>query len=323
MTKIIDKASMLTIREKFKNIQKLSLVSVAFIAAYFTTITVYANKPIVTGSKIDTESILLCQIISTSLKSKAINVHDKCGTGVTQVVRKALLGGEIDLYPEYTGNAQYIIEGFNYQAKNSEDLYQKIAATDLAENKIAWLKPAPANNTFVLAVRQDFSKQHHIKTVDDLAQYINAGKPAKLIASYEFVTREDGLKAFEKQYGFKLKPRQLIMIPGGNTAQTETALARNANNINIAMAYSTDGQIAALGLLGLIDSKGAQQEYQPAVTIRENILKQYPRIQSILEPIFKKLDTETLSQLNGKIVVDGLNSQRVAEQYLKDIGVTQ
>lgn len=299
------------------NIKSISIGLIVCIQSSMT----FAVKPVVTGSKIDTESILLCQIVNLALQNKGITIKDKCGTGVTQVVRNALLEGEIDLYPEYTGNAQYIIKDFKINSQDPEVVYKSIVAADLAQNKIAWLRPAPANNTFVIAVTKQFSQQHQVRSVADFARYINAGKPTKLIASYEFVSRSDGLKAFERQYGFKLKQSQLIMIPGGNTAQTETALVRGANNINAAMAYSTDGQLAALNLIGLSDSKGAQEVYQPAITIRDEVLQQNPEIKNILEPIFAKLSTEKLSQLNGKIVVQGLNPAWVAKHYLKEMSI--
>lgn len=294
-----------------------------WIIAIFLSTSSYAKKPIVIGSKIDTESILLCQMIHLVLQNNKIPVTDKCGTGVTQVVRKALLAGEIDLYPEYTGNAQYVIQDFKLTSTNPALLFQSIAEQDLAKNNIVWLKPAPANNTFVIAVTQKFSKLNQIRSVADLAQYIQANKPLKLIASYEFVTRADGLKAFEAKYHFKLKPNQLIMLPGGNTAQTETALARGTNNINAAMAYGTDGQLEALGLIGLTDLGGAQQAYHPAVTVRAQILKDYPQLKTQIEPMFAGLETRVLSKLNGQVVVGGQNPIQVAQQYLKQQGIIQ
>ena len=309
-------------RDKIKscNILKNKTMYMVILMTMYSS-ELFAANPIITGSKIDTESILLCQIANIALQNKGLLIKDKCGTGVTQVVRKALLEGEIDLYPEYTGNAQYIIKDFKINSKDPETVYQSIHNTDLKQNKIAWLRPAPANNTFAIAITQQLSKTQNIKSISDLANYIQSGKHLKLIASYEFVTRKDGLKAFETKYNFKLKPKQLIMIPGGNTAQTETALARGLNQINAAMAYSTDGQLSALNLISLTDRLGAQEVYQPAITIRAPVLADHPEIKTILEPIFATLSTAKLSELNAKIVVKGQNPQKVAEQYLKDIKI--
>ena len=62
------------------------------------------KDPITVGSKIDTEGELLSSIIKLTLEDAGFKVVDKSQTGTTDVVRKALLSGEIDVYPEYTGN---------------------------------------------------------------------------------------------------------------------------------------------------------------------------------------------------------------------------
>lgn len=281
---------------------------------------IHADRPVVIGSKIDTESNLLCQMIHLTLSHQGLKIIDKCSTGVTQVVRKALLEGEIDLYPEYTGNVQNLVKNVKTNSKDPLKIYQTLVQADLKQNKIVWLKPAPANNTFVIAITKKMANSEHINSMDDFARYVNSGNHVKLIGSYEFVSRADGLKAFESKYKFKLKSNQLIMLPGGNTAQTETALARGANKINAAMAYGTDGQLAALNLVALKDTQGAQETYQPAVTIRASVLNSHPEIKSSIESLFAGLSSPVLSELNSQIVVGGQTPKSVAEQYLKQRG---
>lgn len=282
-----------------------------------------ANPAVTIGSKIDTEGALLCPLVRLALESHGIQVAEKCGTGATQVVRKALLEGEIDLYPEYTGNAPYLIKEVKFEPglfKDADKGYQAGAKADLEKNNIVWLKPAPANNTYTLAIPKKLADAEKIASIADLSKYINAGKTFKLVASQEFVDRDDALKAFEKAYGFKLKPEQLIIIPGGNTAQTETAAAQGTSGANAAMAYGTDGQIPALGLVALTDPKGAVEIYQPTLTVRKDTINKYPAIRNIIEPIFATLDTATLSRLNAQIVVGGQPGAKVAEQYLRQKG---
>jgi osmoprotectant transport system substrate-binding protein len=275
------------------------------------------------GSKIDTEGALLCPLVGLALKAHGVKVVERCGTGATQVVRKALLAGEIDVYPEYTGNAPYLIKNVRFAPGTFRDPvrgYAAGAAADLAQNQIVWLKPAPANVTYGFAIPAKLSAAEKITTLPQLAAYINAGKPFKVVVSQEFVDRADGLKAFEHAYGFKLAPSQLIILPGGNTAQTESAAARGTSGANAAMSYSTDGQLAALGLVGLNDSGAAADIYQPVLTIRSEALKKYPAVAAIIEPIFDSLDTATLSRLNARIVVGGEPGNKVAEKYLREKG---
>jgi osmoprotectant transport system substrate-binding protein len=87
------------------------------------------------------------------------------------------------------------------------------------------------------------------------------------------------------------------------------------------MAYGTDGQIAALGLVVLTDTKGVQPVYEPAPTIRADVLAKYPQIKDLLEPAFKSLTLETLQALNSKIAVDGEDAKKVASDYLAEKGL--
>jgi osmoprotectant transport system substrate-binding protein len=87
------------------------------------------------------------------------------------------------------------------------------------------------------------------------------------------------------------------------------------------MAYGTDGQLAALGLVVMNDTKGVQPVYEPAPTVRAEVLNKYPQIKDLLDPVFKSLSLETLQQLNSKIAVDGEDAKKVAADYLKAKGL--
>jgi len=106
-------------------------------------------------------------------------------------------------------------------------------------------------------------------------------------------------------------------LSGGNTAATLRAAAEAMSGVNAAMAYGTDGAIAALGLTALEDDKGAQIVYAPAPVVREAVLQQHPEIAKLLDPVFATLTLETLQQLNAEIAVDGEDAAAVAAAYLK------
>ncbi len=158
--------------------------------------------------------------------------------------------------------------------------------------------------------------------MDDLAAYVNNGGHFKLAASEEFVSSEAALPpSFEKGYGFSLDESQLLVFAGGgNTTLTEQAAASGQEGgVNAAMAYGTDGQLAALGLKVLTDTKNIQPVYAPSPPIiRSEVLEQSPEIATILEPVFQSLDLETLQLLNSRIAVEGQPARMVAENYLKE-----
>ncbi|MDH2896728.1 MULTISPECIES: glycine betaine ABC transporter substrate-binding protein OsmF [Rahnella] len=280
-----------------------------------------ADDAVRVGSKIDTEGSLLGNIIIQVLEANGIHTTNKLQLGTTKVVRGAITAGEIDIYPEYTGNGAFFFSDDKDPAwKNAQAGFDKVKKLDYDQNKIVWLDPSPANNTWTIAVRQDVASAHNLKSLGDLGKYISSGGEFKLAASAEFIERPDALPAFENAYGFKLNQAQLLSLAGGDTAVTIKAAAEKTSGVNAAMAYGTDGPVAALGLQTLEDPKGVQPIYAPAPIIREAALKAHPNIPDLLKPVFASLDTKTLQGLNAKIAVDGQDAKKVAAKYLQEKG---
>lgn len=295
------------------------ILTVLSITLFFTG-AVYADV-VKVSSKIDTEGALLGNMILLVLKDAGIPTQDKTELGPTNIVRQAITSGQIDIYPEYTGNGAYIFKDADKTAyKNWKAGYEDVKKLDYKHNKIVWLTPSPANNTWAIAVTRKFSKANGLNTLEDMADYVNKGGKVKIAVSEEFATRPDTLPAFQKAYGFELKDSQLIILSGGNTAQTEQALAQGTSGVNFAMAYGTDGAIGALGLKVLEDTKEVQPVYAPAPLVREEVLKKYPQIEPKLAKVFKSLDMETLQSLNGQIAVNGIPAAKAAKNYLKKMG---
>ena len=277
--------------------------------------------PITVASKIDTEGSLLGYMIIAVLQNAGFTTIDSVQMGPTDVVKRALESGEIDLYPEYTGNGAFFFDQAGSPVwKDADAGYARVAELDLAANGIVWLRPADANNTWAIAVRQELVDQG-VVTMGDIGAFIASGGQFKLAASEEFVTREDVLPAFESTYGFDLTDENLLVFSGGNTATTIQAAARNDDGVNAAMAYGTDGQLAALGLTVLEDTAGVQPVYLPAPRVRGAVLEEYPQIADILNPVFESLDLQVLQSLNAAIGVEGRAAQTVAREYLEANGL--
>jgi osmoprotectant transport system substrate-binding protein len=274
---------------------------------------------IVIGSKLDGEGSLLGQIIIQALEAKGFTVTDKTRTGTTDVVRKALTVGEIDGYPEYTATALNLFfkgQTIPPSALSSGTVGWALAKQLDAANNITWLAASPANNTFTVAIPKTLSDSKNIKTMADLAKYVNGGGTIKIAGSQEYFSRADGFPSFEKAYGFKIPQSQKVILATGDTSVTEKAAASGTNGVNAAMAYGTDGAISALGLVTLEDPKGAQPVYSPAPTFKTAIVTKYPEIATTLDPIFAKLDTATLQKLNGEVAVGGKDAKSVAKAWL-------
>ena len=280
-----------------------------------------ASAQIVVSSKIDTEGGVLGHIILAVLGANGIQATDRIQLGGTPVVRKAITAGEIDIYPEYTGNAAFFFAKADDPLwKDAAKAYETAKKLDYDANKIVWLTPAPADNTWGIALRKDVAGPGKLATLSDFGKYVAGGGQVKLAASAEFVNSAAALPAFQSTYGFKLKPEQLITLSGGDTAATIAAAANKTNGANAAMVYGTDGGIAPSGLVVLKDDKGVQPVYQPAPIVREAVLKANPKIEPLLKPVFAKLDLVTLQQLNGRVQVGGEPAKAVAADFLKKNG---
>ena len=278
--------------------------------------------PVRVGSKIDTEGKLLGNMIVLALEANGIKTENKASLGNTKVVRGAITAGEIDLYPEYTGNGAFIFsEESSPVWKNAKAGYERVKTLDYEKNKIVWLEPSPANNTWAIAIRKEVVTANKLKTLDDMGKWVTGGGQFKLAASAEFVERSDALPAFQTAYNFKLKPEQILTLAGGDTAVTIRAAAEKTSGVNAAMAYGTDGAVAALGLVIMEDPKGVQPIYAPTPIIREEALKKNPKIREVLAPVFKLLDGPTLQALNAKIQLDGQDAKKVASDFLKSKGL--
>ncbi|BBV16462.1 glycine betaine ABC transporter substrate-binding protein OsmF [Citrobacter portucalensis] len=300
-------------------ISKVSVGSLALLAAI--SLPLQAASPVTVGSKIDTEGALLGNIILQVLESHGVKTVNKVQLGTTPVVRGAITSGELDIYPEYTGNGAFFFKDENDPAwKNAQAGFEKVKKLDAEQNKLVWLTPAPANNTWTIAVRQDIAQKNKLESLADLGRYLKDGGTFKLAASAEFIERSDALPAFEKAYDFKLNQNQLLSLAGGDTAVTIKAAAQQTSGVNAAMAYGTDGPVAALGLQTLSDPKGVQPIYAPAPVVRESVLKDYPQMGEWLQPVFASLDEKTLQKLNASIAVEGLDAKKVAADYLKQKG---
>ncbi|MGB2813639.1 MAG: ABC transporter substrate-binding protein [Dehalococcoidales bacterium] len=295
----------------------LVLFVFSFIASGCKGETAGQKGPVTVGSKIDVEGSLLSQMIILMLRSEGFEVVDKSQFGPTSVVKKALETGELDIYPEYTGNGAFFFDEADSDVwKDAQKGYERVKLLDEEANNIIWLETAPANNTWAIAIPRALAEEHSLNTLDDFAAYINGGGTVKLIGSEEFVNSPAALPAFQEAYGFTLREDQILTVSSGDTTQTEKAAAEGTDGVNAAMAYGTDGAIDALDLVILDDPRGVQPVYEPAPRVRGQIMEDYPEIADILNPVFQSLNLETLQSLNARIGVQGENPADVAREYL-------
>ncbi len=270
------------------------------------------------GSKNFTEQEILGEITSQALEAANAEVIDHTGLGGTEDVRRALTSGGIDMYWEYTGTGWLIHLAQAQPISDPQEQYEAVAEQDLKQNNIEWLEPAPANNTYAIAVREGAYEE--IENISDLGRLIEERPDeATLCAGPEFHERADGLPGLEEHYGFEFPAAGVFVLPDS----TIYGAVSQGEKCNFGSVFNTDGRIPEMDLRLLEDDEGFFAAYNPSLTMREETLERHPELAEIFAPISEKLDTGTLRELSAAVVVEGNSPEDVAERWLRENGFTQ
>ena len=272
---------------------------------------------IAVGSKEFTEQRVLGEISVQALEAAGATVEDRTGMAGTEAARRALLSGEIDAYWEYTGTAWITHLGHEDPIPDNRRQYQAVAKEDLRKNNIRWLAPAPANNSFAIAVRSEAAQVLGVETISGLGA-LSELRPedATLCAADEFLSREDGLPGMEKAYGFELPEENIVKTEEGRIYDA----VDEGEDCNFGEVFETDGRIEALDLTLLEDDKRFFPIYNPSLSVRDEVMSEYPGISDVFAPISQELDNETLRKMNAAVAVDGEPAKDVARRFLRETG---
>lgn len=284
------------------------------------------------GSKAFTENRILNWLVYHALSNNGFLVFFQTDDATTFELRELLVSGEIDIYVEYTGTGVLHLTNqfpdnpsLDYNAGyNATESYIMISSFDAVNNDLIWLNPAPANNTYALAVRSDFASENGLATVQDFAAYVNANNPVRIAAGKEFCDRPDGLPAFESTYDFIIQDNEKQCLENGTPQDTVPKLQQqttlNGAAINVAMTYGTASENLIYDVVVLEDNLGSQFVYNPTPVIRGEIARQYPNIAQILNPIFTTLTNRELQDLNLQVAEFQRTPSRAALLWLIDKG---
>lgn len=284
----------------------------------------HAQDAVRVGSKADNEGAFLGQVIVQVLRHAGVPVVDRTQLGPTSIVRRALIGGDLDVYPEYTGNAAFFFHREDDPAfRDAAKAYALAASLDLAANRLVWLRPAPADNHWAIGIRGDVARTAQLRTLDDFARWVKTGANVYLAGSAEFVESDAALPAFQLAYGFTLRGDQLLVLAGGDTSATIKAAAEGTSGVNASMVYSTDGALAVTGLVVLDDPRHVEMVYQPAPVVRASVLQRFPAMRAALDAAFQPLTVDLLRRYNARTQINGEEASLVAADYLRSQGLAK
>jgi osmoprotectant transport system substrate-binding protein len=265
------------------------------------------------GSKDFTESFIVAEMYAQLLENAGFTVQRRLNLGGTPVAHEAILRGDIDLYPEYTSTGLLTVLKLA-PLQDTQQIISTLRGQYEEQFGLTWLEPAPFNNTQALAMTRAGSEAYGIRTFSDLADRapdLVLGGPA------EFFEREDGIRALQTEYGgFQFKElRQL----GTGSLRYQALLD---GQIDVVVAFGTDGQIQGYDLVRLEDDRGVYPIYQIAPVVRRDVLEQSPEIADVLNRLAPLLVDEVMSGLNWQ--VDGPDKREyadVAREFLQQNGL--
>lgn len=277
-----------------------------------------AGDPIVMMTPAGAEYEVLAYMFEILLEQEGYEVDAQIGAikGL-DMLREMMISDEAGISLGYTGNGMY------YMGEEGDEVwtdlqkgFERIRDYDAKENAVTWLNPCPANDTELLAVTKEFAEANGIKDMYDFAKYVNDGGELKMATPQYWVEYERGLPGLEKEYGFKVDESQMVI-----GEMQEKGVAEGTDGLNCTMVFTTSGTLNEYGLYVIEDPLSVPPVYAPAFVINTDILEKYPEIADINDSFMPTIDSETLTELNGKIDSQGMNSKDVAMEYLKGLGL--
>jgi len=218
---------------------------------------------------------------------------------------------EIDIYPEYSGTAIVTLLEEEPGSLDQREVFEQAKEGLLEQDDLVYLEPMGFNNTYALAIPEDFAAENDITAISDLN---GAKNEIKAGFTLEFTDREDGYVGIQDVYGLTL-PNLTTMEPKLRYRAIETG------DVNLVDAYSTDAEIKQYNLRVLEDDKNLFPPYQGAALLRKETLDEHPELEEILNKLANQINDEEMRDMNYQVSVEGKTSYEVAKKILMNKGL--
>ena len=264
------------------------------------------------ATKSMTEQFILASMMKNLIEQDTdltVKLTEGVGGG-TMNIQPAMVKGEFDFYPEYTGTGWNNV--LKMEGLYSEALFDQLVA-GYKEMGMSWVGMLGFNNTYGIAVRTEIAQQYNLKTLSDLA----AVAPQLVFgANYDFFERLDGFDALCQAYGLQFK----------DTVDMEMGLKYDAirqNEIDVVNAFTTDGQLSASNVTVLADDKGFYPSYMCGFVVRDEVLAAHPELLDVFKKVENILTDEKMATMNYQVEVEGQDPEAVATNFLKEAGLVK
>jgi osmoprotectant transport system substrate-binding protein len=273
-----------------------------------TTITV--------GSKNFTEQKVLGEIFAQGLEAAGFTVEKQLNLGDEKTAFKALRGGDIDAYPEYTGTALLSFFGVKANAipKDPQVAYEDVRS-NMEQRNVTALPPTPFTSSNEVGVTQETANEEGLRKISDLSQ---VDQEFTLYGSPECRQRTDCLLGLQQVYGLDFKR----FVPVDIALRHEVLTKGQAD---VSIVFTTDPQIKREGFVLLEDDKNMFPPYNSTLLVRNQIAQgdTGTNMQDVVEQVQEGLTAEVMQELNARVDLDKKTPEAVAGEYLRESGLVR
>jgi osmoprotectant transport system permease protein len=257
-----------------------------------------AAQDITIGSKKFTESVILGEILKFTVSGDGVRATHRRELGGTRVLWSALLKGDIDIYPEYTGTIRQEL------LKGTDTHTLPLLSAALAKQGIRMSAPLGFNNTYAIGVKKETAKRYGLTGISDLRRH--AGFSFGF--SNEFLNRGDGWPALRTAYG----------LPQKNVRGLDHDLAYrglDSGSVDGIDVYTTDAEIAYYDLFLLNDDRAHFPAYESVILYRADLDARAPGAVAALARLEGTIDAGRMSSMNGAVKLDKKSESAVAAEF--------
>lgn len=258
------------------------------------------------GSKFFTEQVVLAELLAQHIEARTgLHVERKSNLGGTLLCHKALLAGELDLYVEYTGTALTAVLNES-PGRDAREVYNRVKHAYADRFHLEVTEPLGFENTFAMVIRGDDALKLNIHSTSDLKPYAPRMRAG---FGYEFLERPDGFRGWSQLYGLHFAAAPSVMDLG----LIYRALVDK--KVDLVAGNSTDGLIAALHLVPLVDDKHYFPPYDAVPIVRADALARFPQLRGALGELANKISEEQMRRMNAAVDADQRDPAAVVRAF--------
>ena len=297
---------------RFTRISKLAIVAVVLLVGFgiwFLREGATSSARVKIGSKDFTESALLAEVVAQMLEARGVAVERRFELG-GNVPHEAVVSGDLDLYPEYTGTSFTAILR-HAPISDPRAVYDQVKREYAEKFNVEISPPLGFENTFAILVRGADARRLNLKTISDAAPHAPQWRAG---FGQDFMSRADGYPGFSKTYGLQFAEVREMDL-------SLTYIALSSGQVDLIAANSTEGRITALDLVQLSDDRRYFPPYEAVYIVRQDSLARVPALREVLSKLGNAISTDEMRKLNFEVDGNKRDRKEVVRDWLKARGL--